>query len=181
VDGQVRIVGAGGLRSITRQNHHCANGQKVKKAISSTLTGTRVMCYVGKLLSSTPDRAHVLNEFMKICDSIRRLQVRTNAETPDDAKVALNYGAEGIGLFRTEHMFYGKGSEEPLSKLRKMILSKSEAERRQALKELFPFVKRDVKATMQVMNGLPVTFRLLDPPLHEFVPEKAEVRNFAKN
>jgi pyruvate,orthophosphate dikinase len=100
--------------------------------------------------------------------------VRTNAETPDDAIIARNYGAEGIGLFRTEHMFYGKGSEEPLFLLRKMILSADEAERRKALDQLFIFVKKDMKATMDAMNTLPVTFRLLDPPLHEFVPQGAE-------
>ncbi len=98
------------------------------------------------------------------------LKVRTNADTPDDATTARGFGAEGIGLFRTEHMFYGKGSEQPLFLLRKMILSSSEAERKAAIDELFPFVKKDIKATLEVMDGLPVTIRLLDPPLHEFVP-----------
>mgnify|MGYP000021927763 CR=1 FL=1 len=100
--------------------------------------------------------------------------VRTNADTPQDAKVARDFGAEGIGLFRTEHMFYGKGSDEPLFLLRKMILSKTQAERRAALDELFPYVKRDIKATLEAMEGLPVTIRLLDPPLHEFVPQGEE-------
>jgi len=100
--------------------------------------------------------------------------VRTNADTPEDAKIAREFGAEGIGLFRTEHMFYGKGSEEPLFLLRKMILSATEEERRKALNELFVFVKRDLKNTMLAMDTLPVTFRLLDPPLHEFVPQSAD-------
>ena len=81
-------------------------------------------------------------EFMKLADEIRTMNVRTNADTPEDAGNAIEFGAEGIGLFRTEHMFYGKGSEEPLFILRKMIMSELEAERREALEELFPFVKR---------------------------------------
>ncbi len=80
--------------------------------------------------------------------SIRKMGVRTNAETPEDATIARNYGAEGIGLFRTEHMFYGKGSEAPLFLLRKMILSANQTERRKALDELFVYVKKDMKATM---------------------------------
>jgi len=100
--------------------------------------------------------------------------VRANADTPDDARNALAFGAEGIGLFRTEHMFYGKGSEEPLFYLRKMIISNTAEERRAALKDLLPYVKKDIKATLEVMKGLPVTIRLIDPPLHEFVPARKE-------
>ncbi len=110
-------------------------------------------------------------KFMSIADKFRKMGVRTNADTPEDTERALSFGAEGIGLFRIEHMFYGKHSETPLSKLRKMILSKTDEERRSALKELEPFIKAAVKGTMKVMNGKPVTFRLLDPPLHEFVPQ----------
>ena len=110
-------------------------------------------------------------KFMSIADKFRKMGVRTNADTPEDTQRALSFGAEGIGLFRIEHMFYGKHSETPLSKLRKMILSKTDDERRAALKELEPFIKASVKGTMKVMDGKPVTFRLLDPPLHEFVPQ----------
>jgi len=113
-------------------------------------------------------------DFLKICDAVRRLGVRTNAETPADAAKARSFGAEGIGLFRTEHMFYGEGSDEPLFCLRKMILSKTAGERRAALDELFPFIKSSLKGTMEAMEGFPVTIRLLDPPLHEFVPQSAE-------
>ena len=115
-------------------------------------------------------------QFMKMVDKFRKLGVRTNADTPEDAERALNFGAEGIGLFRIEHMFYGKNSETPLAKLRKMILSKTDDERRSALAELEPFIKASVKSTMRVMDGKPVTFRLLDPPLHEFVPQTTEKR-----
>jgi len=114
--------------------------------------------------------------FMKLCDSIRKLKIRTNADTPEDAKIARDFGAEGIGLFRTEHMFYGKNSEKPLFLLRKMIVSNNEQERRAALNELFPYVKNDVKGTLEAMDSLPVTFRTLDPPLHEFVPQNPEER-----
>jgi pyruvate,orthophosphate dikinase len=104
-------------------------------------------------------------------DKYRRIGIRTNADTPEDADRALKFGAEGIGLFRIEHMFYGRNSETPLTKLRKMILSSTEEERRAALAELLPFIKASVKSTLKVMDGKPVVFRLLDPPLHEFVPK----------
>ncbi|HNX57546.1 MAG TPA: pyruvate, phosphate dikinase, partial [Spirochaetota bacterium] len=100
-----------------------------------------------------------------------KLGVRTNADTLADAKIARAFGAEGIGLFRTEHMFYGEGSDQPLFLLRKMILSNTVEERKAALNELFPFVKKDIKATLEAMEGMHVTIRLLDPPLHEFVPQ----------
>ena len=110
-------------------------------------------------------------QFMNIVDKFRTMGVRTNADTPEDAARAISFGAEGIGLFRIEHMFYGQNAETPLSKLRKMILAKSDEERKAALAELEPFIKAAVKGTMKVMDGKPVTFRLLDPPLHEFVPQ----------
>jgi pyruvate,orthophosphate dikinase len=113
---------------------------------------------------------------MALADKYRKLDVRANADTPEDAKVARSFGAQGIGLFRTEHMFYGKNSEKPLFFLRKMILSSSTEERVAALNELFPFVKNDVKNTLLAMEGAPVTFRLLDPPLHEFVPNEPAKR-----
>ena len=96
--------------------------------------------------------------------------VRTNADTPEDAQVARDFGAEGIGLFRTEHMFYGAGSDEALFELRKMIVSDTDEERQKGIDGLAPHVKKDIKATLEAMDGLPVTIRLLDPPLHEFAP-----------
>jgi len=113
---------------------------------------------------------------MKLTDRIRRLKIRTNADTPEDAAQARAFGAQGIGLFRTEHMFYGKGSEKPLFLLRRMIAASSEIERRKALDELFHFVKADIKATLAAMDGFPVTIRTLDPPLHEFVPRHRDER-----
>jgi pyruvate,orthophosphate dikinase len=142
-----------------------------------TLNGTKGNVYGGQLpMMAAGEENVVLMDFLKVCDAVRRLGVRTNAETPADAAKARAFGAEGIGLFRTEHMFYGKGSDEPLFVLRKMIMSKSEDERKKAVEELFPYVKRDIKGTLEVMDGLPVVVRLLDPPLHEFVPEDEEKR-----
>ena len=174
--GKCCIVGAGAL-------HVDLAGKKVKIAGTDitfkegdvlTLNGTKGCAYSGalKLMDATENPR--FQQFMKIVDSCRTMGVRTNADNPDDARVAREFGAEGIGLFRTEHMFYGKGSEKPLFLLRKMILSEGEKERRVALEELFPFVKKDMKGTLEAMNGLPVTFRLLDPPLHEFVPQGVE-------
>ncbi len=140
-----------------------------------TLNGTKGNVYEGQLpMMSSAEENVLLHEFLKICDSIRKLGIRTNADTPADAKKARQFGAEGIGLLRTEHMFYGKGSDVPLFLLRKMIISKTEEERRKALDELFPYVKNDIKGTLEAMDGYPVVIRLLDPPLHEFVPREQD-------
>lgn len=174
--GKCCIVGAGALHvdPVAKRAKITGSDAVIKEGDLLTLNGTKGNVYVGalKLMDATENPR--FQDFMRIVDKYRKMGVRTNAETPDDAIVARNYGAEGIGLFRTEHMFYGKGSEQPLFLLRKMILSASEAERRKALDELFPYVKKDMKATMAAMDGLPVTFRLLDPPLHEFVPQGIE-------
>ncbi len=140
-----------------------------------TLNGTKGLVYKGTLpmIDATKENLY-LNDFLKICDSVRTLKIRTNADTPEDARKARGFGAEGIGLFRMEHMFYGEGADEPLFKLRKMILSNTEEERRTALKELYPYMKKDIKGTLKAMAGFPVTIRLLDPPLHEFVPHQED-------
>ncbi|MCU0365513.1 MAG: hypothetical protein MUE93_07610 [Ignavibacteriaceae bacterium] len=149
----------------------------VKEGDWLTLNGSKGNVYLGELpMIKAAEENPDFRKFMKLCDDIRKLKVRTNADTPEDAARARAFGAEGIGLFRTEHMFYGKNSEEPLFKLRKMIHSKSKEERVAALNELFPYVKKDVKGTMEAMDGYPVTFRTLDPPLHEFVPQRVDER-----
>ena len=148
-----------------------------------SLNGTTGKVYNGSLplVEVDLDRNKSYQTLMRLVDKTRKLKVRANADTPRDAANALRMGAEGIGLFRTEHMFYGEGSEEPLFLLRKMIMSDSEKERRKALDELFVFVKKYVKETMEVMNGYAVTIRLLDPPLHEFVPhDKEKLRMLSK-
>ncbi len=174
--GKCCIVGAGALDIDVVAKTIEVDGRTFREGDVLTLNGTRGLVYAGELgmIDATENPRFV--DFMKLADGIRALKVRTNAETPEDARIAIEFGAEGIGLFRTEHMFYGTGSEEPLFLLRKMIMSDSEAERRRALDELYPFVKRDMKSTLEIMGDRPVTIRLLDPPLHEFVPQNEAER-----
>jgi len=139
-----------------------------------TLNGTKGNVYAGNLdMIENPDNVSLF-DFLKICDSIKKLGVRANADTPKDAQKAREFGAEGIGLFRTEHMFYGENSEKPLFALRKMIVSNTVEERKAALSDLFPYVKEAVKGAIEAMDGYFVTIRLLDPPLHEFIPREEE-------
>jgi len=174
--GKCCIVGAGALDVDVHAKLIRVGGKVIREGEVLTLNGTRGLVYEGALpmMDATENPRFV--HFMALADQIRVMKVRTNADTPEDATKAREFGAEGIGLFRTEHMFYGKGSEQPLFLLRKMIMSATQAERRAALDELFPFVKKDIKATLAVMDGLPVTIRLLDPPLHEFVPTRTDER-----
>jgi len=174
--GKCCIVGAGAL-------HVDVDGKKatvketgvvIKEGDVLTLDGTKGYAFVGTLDLMDATENPRFQQFMGLADKFRTMGVRTNADTPADATIARSFGAEGIGLFRTEHMFYGKGTEKALFLLRKMILSEGVAERRIALDELAAYVKRDYKGTLEAMDTLPVTFRLLDPPLHEFVPQGAE-------
>ncbi len=174
--GKCCIVGAGTIAVDAHRKLMRVAGREFHEGDYLTLNGTKGYVYEGKLAMINATENPRFVEFMKYVDAFRRLKVRTNADTPDDAAKARSFGAEGIGLFRTEHMFYGKNSEEPLFRLRKMIISRNEAERRAALEELYPYVKKDIKATLAVMDGLPVTIRLLDPPLHEFVPKRQDER-----
>ncbi len=152
------------------------DGLIIKEGDIITLNGTKGTVYNGDmpLVAIDLNKNKSYKDLMVLVDQIKTMAVRTNAETPQDAAQAMAFGAEGIGLFRTEHMFYGEGSEQPLFLLRKMIMSKTEAERRKALNDLYVFVKKDIKDTMLAMKGYPVTIRLLDPPLHEFVPHDVE-------
>jgi pyruvate,orthophosphate dikinase len=175
--GKCCIVGCSDIEiNLAEKYFTTKDGTIIKEGDWISLNGTKGTVYQGSLPLVDVDLEHnkSYQEFMKIVDKIRKLKVRANADTPRDAKTALKFGAEGIGLFRTEHMFYGEGSDKPWFLLRKMIMSKTEEERRSALQELFPFVKNDIKATLEVMQGFPVTIRLLDPPLHEFVPHDEE-------
>jgi pyruvate,orthophosphate dikinase len=175
--GKCCIVGAGGIKINYEDKSFTVAGVTIKEGDWLTLNGTKGAVYIGELpMKKSAEENPDFQAFMKLCDDIRKLKVRTNADTPEDAARARAFGAEGIGLFRTEHMFYGKNSEEPLFKLRKMIHSKTKDERIAALDELFPYVKKDVKGTLEAMDGYPVTFRTLDPPLHEFVPQRVDER-----
>ena len=169
--GKCCIVGAGDMKIDLGAKRMSAGEVKLKDGDLITLNGTKGKAYAGALEMMDATENPRFQGFMKIVNKFRTLGVRTNADTPEDAKVARLFGAEGIGLFRTEHMFYGVGSDQPLFLLRKMILSKTLDERKAALAELFPFVKKSMKGTLEAMDGLPVTMRLLDPPLHEFVPQ----------
>ena len=172
--GKCCVVGCGALHIHYREKTLTVDNKVIKEGQWLTLNGTKGNVYLGKLeMMDASEENKLLFEFLKICDSFRKLKVRTNADTPEDARKARLFGAEGIGLFRTEHMFYGRGSEAPLFCLRKMIISRTEDERKKALEELYPYVKADIKGTLEAMQGLPVTIRLLDPPLHEFIPRDA--------
>ena len=169
--GMCCIVGAGEMKVDAIKKKFTINDLTVNEGDSITLNGTAGKVYAGVLpLIETDITSDYLTHFLGLCDEVRKLKVRTNAETPSDAKRALSFGAEGIGLFRIEHMFYGEGSEEPLFHLQEMIMANSPDERKTALDSLFPFMKNDIKETLRAMKGLPVTIRLMDPPLHEFIP-----------
>ncbi|MEI6514947.1 MAG: pyruvate, phosphate dikinase [bacterium] len=169
--GKCCIVGAGAMHVHAHNKTLVVGTQTLKEGTLVTLNGTRGCVYVGKVGLVDNSENPRFQKFMSMVDKFRTMGVRANVETAEDARKARAFGAEGIGLFRTEHMFYGKGSDEPLFLLRKMILSKTVVERTAVLKKLFRFVKSDIKATLAAMDGLPVTIRLLDPPLHEFVPQ----------
>ncbi len=169
--GKCCVVGASAITVNAAAKKMIIGRRTFKEGDVITLNGTKGTVYAGQMPMIDAAENPRFQKFMKIVDKHRKLGVRANADTPEDAKNALDFGAAGIGLFRTEHMFYGKGSEEPLFLLRKMILSKTVGERRKALSKLFKFVKASIKSTLKVMDGLPVTIRLLDPPLHEFVPQ----------
>jgi pyruvate,orthophosphate dikinase len=179
--GKCCVVGAGSLHIDYARKELHADSKVFKEGDWITLNGSKGNVYEGQLpMMDVSEENKILNDFLKTCRSVKKLGVRTNADTPDDAQKARQFGAEGIGLFRTEHMFYGKGSDEPLFLLRKMIISKTPEERSKALDELFPYVKKDIKGTLEAMDGFPVVIRLLDPPLHEFVPrEKVKLEQLA--
>ena len=150
------------------------NPKVYKEGDFLSLNGSKGYVYAERIDTMDATENPLFVEFMSIVDKFRRLGIRTNADTPEDAARAMKFGAEGIGLFRIEHMFYGKNAETPLAKMRKMILSDTDAERQAALNEIEPYMKAAVKGTLRIMDGKPVVFRLLDPPLHEFVPKTEE-------
>lgn len=155
-----------------------AGGVTLKAGDMLSIDGTTGQVMAGALPLVKPEMAGDFGEFMGWVDEIRTLTVRANAETPADAQTAKDFGAEGIGLCRTEHMFFDPSR---INHMREMILAKDEAGRRTALDKLLPFQRADFVSLFTIMDGLPVTVRLLDPPLHEFLPnKKAEQEELAK-
>ncbi len=151
---------------------------EVKEGDIITIDGSTGRIILGDVPTVKPEISGDFSKLMSWADNIRKLKVRTNSETPLDTKTARDFGAEGIGLCRTEHMFF---DEERILSVREMILSKTQEDRAKALKKLLPHQKKDFMEIFKIMHGLPVTVRLLDPPLHEFLPrsekEISEVAN----
>ena len=173
--GKCCIVGCDSMKINFEEGYVTfADGKKYKEGDWISLNGAKGLVYTDRIDTMDATENPLFTKFMNIVDKFRKLGIRTNADTPEDAARAMKFGAEGIGLFRIEHMFYGKNSELPLAKMRKMILCDSEDERRRALADLEPYIKAAVKSTLDIMDGKPVVFRLLDPPLHEFVPQTEE-------
>ena len=166
--GKCCIVGCNEISISLKEKHLKVGDIIVKEGDWITMNGTLGVVYLDQLqlLPADPDKNLEYKELMTWADEIRKLKIRTNAESPEDAKQAIKFGAEGIGLCRTEHMFF---DEQRILAMRKMILSDSDEERRNAVMGLLPFQKEDFKNTLKAMEGKPVTIRLLDPPLHEFI------------
>ncbi len=167
--GKCCIVGCSALEIDMRNKVINVNGRVLKEGDWITLNGTKGRVYEGKLnlLPVDPEHNKWYKELMKWADSFRKIGVRTNSDTPHESALARTFGAEGIGLCRTEHMFFEAGR---IKAVREMILSDTEDERRTALAKLLPYQKDDFIGIFKAMAGLPVTIRLLDPPLHEFLP-----------
>ncbi len=178
--GKCCIVGCGDIHINVEKKQFTAGDKTVKEGDWITLNGTKGYVYEGKMDLIKPDIEHNVHlmYFLDICNSVKRLGIRTNADTGKDAAAARRFGAEGIGLCRTEHMFF---NPHRIKSMRKMILAEHPKEREKALKELLPYQKKDFLEILEAMEGLPCTIRLLDPPLHEFLPrEKDKKQELAK-
>jgi pyruvate,orthophosphate dikinase len=165
--GKPCVSGAGSLRVDYRTQTLTAGGTVLKKGDMLTIDGATGQVLAGAVPMLEPVLAGEFATVMKWADELRSLKVRANADTPADARAAIKFGAEGIGLCRTEHMFF---DEDRIRAVREMILAEDEAARRAALAKLLPMQRGDFLALFKIMGGLPVTIRLLDPPLHEFLP-----------
>ncbi len=165
--GKCCVSAANGIVINYKEKTLTIKGETLKEGDWISLDGTTGNVYKGKVETQDAELGSDFAELMKIADKYTRMNVRTNADTPRDAKVARHFGATGIGLCRTEHMFF---EEDKIIPMRQMILAKDEEGRRKALDKLLPLQKKDFKEIFAAMDGYPVTVRLLDPPLHEFVP-----------
>ena len=175
--GKCCVSGAGSLQIDYKKRTLKVGGKELAEGEWISLNGSTGEVYDGKIKTITPEMSGDFGELMKLADKYSRLKVRTNADTPHDAQVARAFGAIGIGLCRTEHMFF---EGDRIKAVREMILADDEAGRRKALKKLLPIQRSDFEGIFEAMQGLPVTVRLLDPPLHEFVPhEEANQKEMA--
>ncbi|MFC1847883.1 pyruvate, phosphate dikinase [Chloroflexota bacterium] len=168
--GKCCIVGCGELDIDYQARTIKAAGRTLKEGDWISLNGTRGIVYEGQIpvVDVDPDRNEWYRKLMEIADRTRRLGIRTNADSPDDTRVAVKFGAEGIGLCRTEHMFF---EGDRIVSMRKMILADDEEGRKKALKELLPLQRNDFIEIFRALEGRPATVRFLDPPLHEFLPQ----------
>ena len=166
--GKCCIVGCSDLQIDVSKKEVVIGDNIISEGDWITMNGTEGKIYSGQveLIDADPDTHPEYKELMVWADEIRKLKIRTNAESPDDARQAIRFGAEGIGLCRTEHMFF---DEARILAIRKMIFADNENDRRSAVMELLPYQKEDFMGILKAMEGLPVTIRLLDPPLHEFM------------
>ena len=184
--GKCCVVGAESLNIDYKASAMSTNGKVVKEGDWLTLDGSEGVVYSGEMPLVTPQFPKAYDALMKWVDDVRRLGVRTNADTPQDARKAREFGAEGIGLCRTEHMFFTdfeqpERSHERQRAIQEMILADTKEARVAALDKLLPFQRRDFVGIFKAMDGFPVTIRLIDPPLHEFVPhERAKQQELAK-
>jgi pyruvate,orthophosphate dikinase len=169
--GKPCVSGAGALRVDYRAQTMTAGGITLKKGDIVTIDGSKGQVLAGQVAMLEPALAGEFATVMKWADTARGLKVRANADTPADARAALKFGAEGIGLCRTEHMFFDSGR---IRAVREMILADNEKARRAALTKLLPMQRADFVELFEIMGGLPVTIRLLDPPLHEFLPHSEQ-------
>jgi len=165
--GKCCVSGVGSLNVSYKDKTVEIDGVTYKEGDYISLNGTTGQVYAGEVPTKAAELSGDFKELMDLCDKYTKLQVRTNADTPHDAQVARNFGAKGIGLTRTEHMFF---EDKKIIAMREMILSKDAEGREKALAKLLPYQKADFKGILEAMDGLPVNIRLLDPPLHEFVP-----------
>jgi pyruvate,orthophosphate dikinase len=176
--GKCCVAGAGEIEIDEHNKTMTINGRSFGVDDTISLDGTSGEVMAGAVPTKEPELSEEFNAVMKWADEFSELKVRTNADTPADAERARAFGAEGIGLCRTEHMFF---EEHRISDMRKMILAETEEDRRSALDKLLPHQRTDFSGILRAMDGLPVTIRLLDPPLHEFLPHDAEVQQEIAN
>jgi pyruvate,orthophosphate dikinase len=176
--GKCCVAGAGDVLMDEARRQFSAGGTTVKEGDWITLDGTTGRVILGKVPTVEPELTDDFHRLMEWADGFRRLRVRTNADTPNDSAVARRFGAEGIGLCRTEHMFF---EGDRIDAVREMILAETGAQRAIAVAKLLPMQRADFEGIFRAMDGLPVTIRLLDPPLHEFLPHgPAEIKDLAR-